>query len=160
MTFAYQPRPIEPTSLVEGDQVYRPLVPIHVVTLRGVAFIWALADTGADTTLLPASLADEIGVPLSLHNDDATIVEGFGGQSLTVMPGDVNFTLSDGHQRFRWEAQVGFVQFQNPHDEVAVLGHSGFFEFFAATFDSSARQLSLVPTTIFPGTVKADFRNP
>ena len=32
-------------------------------------------------------------------------------------------------------------------------GHGGFFEFFAATFDFSARELSLVPTSSFPGTL-------
>ena len=152
MTFAYQPRPVARSSLVEGDVVYRPLVPVALITDRDASFVWALADTGADHTLLPASLAEAIGIPLG-GQAATTTVQGFGGTELTVIASHVDMVIRSDQQRWQWSASVGVVQFDDPTDEVVVLGHGGFFEFFAATFDSSARELSLVPTSKFPGTV-------
>lgn len=152
MTFRYWPTEIPRTPLRDGTTVHRPLLPVRVTHAAGTpAYLWALADTGADHTLFPASIAETIG--LSLSSDDATTVVGFGGTELQVTPAHVDLSLSDDTRQLVWTARVGFVTFDSPDHELAVLGHGGFFEFFAATFDGRARELSLIPTADFPGTL-------
>jgi len=80
-------------------------------------------------------------------------MQSFGGQSIRAVPAHVDLQISDGRQVFKWTAKVGFVEFVQAEDEVAVLGHGGCLEYFRATFDGDRREVELVPTTRFPGTV-------
>lgn len=71
----------------------------------------------------------------------------FGGQQLTVHAAQIDLELADDTERYRWMAQVGFVDFPDPPHEIAVAGHGGFFEFFTARFDSTERALSVTPAS-------------
>ena len=152
MTYAYQSRPIEPSPLIEGDVVFRPLIPVYFLSYRSPAAVWALADTGADYTLVPESLARAVG--MTEYSDEITKLNGFGGKELTVTSGCADLMIVADKGRYHWCTRVGIVNFERPEDEVVVLGHGGFFEFFAASFDPQAKSLSLIPTPAFPGTIK------
>jgi hypothetical protein len=129
--------------------VYRPVIPVRVIGPLGAKDLIALVDTGSDDTLLPRSVGDAVGA--MIDDNQKSNVTGFGAQRVPVAPGDVELELSDGQDAYRWPATVSFVSFADPNDEIAVLGHAGFLEFFTATFDGGARTLELVANARFPG---------
>jgi hypothetical protein len=51
---------------------------------------------------------------------------------------------------YRWQTIVGFLEVEQPEDEVALLGYAGFLEFFRATFDSQSHELELTANDRFP----------
>lgn len=53
MRFPYLPYEIAGSSVAEKKYVYRPVIPVHLAGSQGTAVILGLADTGADSTLLP-----------------------------------------------------------------------------------------------------------
>lgn len=55
-----------------------------------------------------------------------------------------------GGVKYRWHAIVGFLEAEQPEDEVALLGYAGFLEFFRATFDSESQELELTPNSRLP----------
>ncbi|MND04228.1 hypothetical protein D3C83_244040 [compost metagenome] len=61
--------------------------------------------------------------------------------------------VSDGRQTYEWNATAGFAAFDDPEDEIAILGHASCLDYFRATFDGEARQVELVPAGSFPGSV-------
>ncbi len=103
----------------------------------------ALADTGADETILPRSVGDLIGAAI----DEAVTwtVTGVGGQHVGVTLARVELALVSSRTVYRWRAAVGLVDFSNPDDEVAVLGHVGFFDQFTAHFNTRRRQVTVNP---------------
>lgn len=143
--------PYWPQEITTAKRIYRPLVPVHLMTASDVAFVWALADTGADQTLLPASVADDIGMRYDRRT--STTILGFGGQRLSMAFGTIDLVITEGDEKFQWSAMVGIVDFTDPGDEIAIIGHLGGLEFFRAIFDGEQRQLELVPQSSFPGTV-------
>lgn len=58
--------------------------------------------------------------------------------------------MGDGRQKFSWPAKVGFASFAQPEDEVAILGHAGFLDFFRALYDGHEHEVELQPTASFP----------
>lgn len=149
MKVPYKRYSIEPTAVSASTELFRPMVPLRVIGPTGDAFLWALVDTGADQTVLPRAIAEEIGV--SIDDDRGWQVGGFGGQTVNVAPADVTLQLGYAGQSFEWDVTVGFVDFAQPEDEITLLGHVGFLDFFRATFDGLAHELELAPTAAFPG---------
>jgi hypothetical protein len=117
----------------------------------GTIDLWALVDGGSDDTLIPLSAGRKINATI-----DATQtwkMEGIGGQAVSVVLGDVVLEVTDGKQTFRWPAKVGFVDFADPTDEVVLVGHTGFLDFFRVTYDGPQRTLEIDATAVFPGQV-------
>ena len=71
-------------------------------------------------------------IPYSRRCPDQTFVLRVDNELLTILYGDVEFQISDGHQIIRWRTMVGFVDFGSPDDEVIVLGHGGCLDYFTA----------------------------
>ncbi len=61
--------------------------------------------------------------------------------------------MTDGNQTFRWSTKVGLVDFADPNDEVTIMGHAGFLDFFRVIFDGHLRTLEIELTPAFPGQV-------
>ncbi|MCH7726020.1 MAG: retroviral-like aspartic protease [Planctomycetes bacterium] len=127
------------------------MAPLRVIGPSGDAFLWALVDTGADQSVLPRSVADTIG--LTLDQSQQSWVIGFGGQQVAIVPAEVDLQLGQAGQTFHWTATAAVVSFANVADEIVILGHAGCLDFFRTTFDGQGRELELVPTPQFPGTV-------
>lgn len=104
-------------------------------------------DTGADETLLPLSLAELLAVELE---DTTSQAKGISGDQLMVHHGDVEFEIAGEGQTVRWRSTVGFVAFTSSDDEVIVLGHSGWLDYFTATFDGENAELELIPNALIP----------
>ena len=138
--------PTTPTGIL-----HRPEILIRVVGKAGSSKLRALVDPGSDDTLLPLSVGRSIGATMDLTQ--TWHAEGIGGQAIPVILGEVEFELTDGKQTFRWTAKVGFVDFADPKDEITVLGHAGFLDYFRTTFDGHLRTLEIEVTPAFPGQV-------
>ena len=114
---------------------------MDVVGLTGTYSVLALVDSGADVTLLPRSVASSIGAAV-----DDTIrwpVGGFGGQVIDASPGDVDLEITWDGSSIRWNATIAFVNYPAGAEEVSILGHAGFFDFFRVLFDGPAKELEI-----------------
>jgi hypothetical protein len=106
----------------------RPEVTIDVIGPRRIETIQALVDTGSDETVFPASLARAIGV--QLDHASAGHASAVGGHAVQLVPGSVVLQIAEGGRVYRWQSTVGFLEVEQPEDEVALLGYAGFLEFF------------------------------
>jgi len=67
-------------SIDTGDEIVllRPEVPIRVYGPAGAAELLALVDTGADNSILPLSVAHDLGIETTLGKEPAA--SAYGGQ--------------------------------------------------------------------------------
>lgn len=49
-----------------------------------------------------------------------------------------------------WKTTVGFVDFGTATDEVIILGHGGYLDFFTAVFDGESAVFELIPNALLP----------
>jgi hypothetical protein len=133
---------ISPTS--PTGTLLRPVIPVRLVGNSSTLVINALVDTGADETLLPRSVAASIGA--SLDASQRWNVAVLGGQTFEATLGEVGFELGGPARAFRWRAKIGFISFPSPEQEVVVLGHLGFLEYFKASFNYEANRITLTPS--------------
>jgi hypothetical protein len=145
MRFPYQRYEVNPSPTVPSGVLYRPELPVRVIGQTGSVLLLASADTGSDDTLLPHSVGEAIGA--LIDGSAAWRVGGVGGQEIDVRLGEVDLDLELARRGRvqRWRAKVGFVAFTRPEDEVAILGHCGFFDHFAAHFNSRRRIMTITP---------------
>jgi hypothetical protein len=149
MIFLYKRHPAVPTP-TSGNVLYRPEIPIWLHGVTGNMLLVALIDCGSDDTLLPLSAAHVVGA--KIDPSQKWHVEGLAAGVEAIL-GEVEFELATPAERFRWPAQVGLVDFPNPEDEFAVLGHAGFLDYFVATLDGDIHAVELTPARSFPGIV-------
>ncbi len=153
MKFPYKRYHVISSTATNSIVVSRPVIPICVIGPGDMVDIFALADTGADETILPRSVGELIGA--EIDDTAQSRVTGISGHQVAVAPGTVEIEITDGQETYRWSTQVSFISFYDPNDEVAVLGHRGCLDFLTATFDGNRRTLDLVANTKFPGNVQS-----
>lgn len=133
-----------------GEEVVilRPEVPLRVHGPAGSAIYMALVDTGADNTILPLSIASELGIAVApAIGPKAT---AFGGQSIELVFADVELELADEAESIRWFARIYFFGNAKLESETLVVGHQGFLDYFTATFDGEQAMLELRPNRDIP----------
>jgi hypothetical protein len=150
MRFPYASYEVDPSPTVPSGVVYRPEVTVHVIGLRRIEKLQALVDTGSDETVFPVSLAKAIGV--QLDHASTGQASAVGGHAVELVPGRVTLSIAQSGQEYRWQTTVGFLEVEQPEDEVALLEYAGFLEFFRATFDSESLELELTPNSRLPHT--------
>jgi hypothetical protein len=148
MRFEYQRYEVEPSATISDGILYRPEVPIEIIGPSRRRFTFALLDTGADETVLPASFARRLGIRLDSSKVDRA--RGAGGHELQLRTGRIRLALKMGSSKYQWSVTVSFMEFDRSEDEVALLGHAGFLEFFLATFDGERREVDLTPNAKLP----------
>jgi hypothetical protein len=141
--FPYQRYEIDASSTNPNAVLYRPELPIRAIGSSTEKSLFARADTGADETLLPLSIGRKIGA--LIEESQKSTIEAFGGHAIEEFPGEVEFELAFRRKTKRWRAKVGFVAFLDPINELAVLGHVGFFDHFIVQFDTRGRQMTVTP---------------
>ena len=131
-----------------GDAVavFRPEVSIRVHGPNGSDVFDALVDTGADNTILPESVARNLGIPLLRGTGPAA--RAFGGQEIALFYADVELELVQADEKLRWLARVYFLA--GGTREETVLGHQGFLDYFTATFRGDECALDLEPNSHMP----------
>jgi hypothetical protein len=148
MKWPYRRYAVEPSRLCPSGTVSRPEAKLRVRGSRGETYLRVLLDTGADHTVLPFTIAAEIGAELFEGELDAA--RGVSGHEIDITPGPVELELLGGDESYRWTAVVGFAQFASPADECSILGHSDGLEFFQATFDGPSQVVELTPRPNLP----------
>lgn len=138
MKFSYRPYQVQSTpSADEPTTIYRPVVPFRVHGPLGNAGLMGLLDTGADATLLPAFLVDQLGIVVDRTRKAR--FRGVGNQVVAVSYGEVEIEIIGKRRSHRWTTLVGFLEGRS----TAILGHTGFLERFKATFDSLSNEVRL-----------------
>lgn len=150
MIFLYRPL-ISPAP--DGDDfllILRTEITITVVGPTGSATYSGLVDTGSDTTILPLAVAQDLGIQVApAPGPPATV---FGGHQVQLLVGEVTLQIQDEktNETVRWRDIVSFFDTQGREDEILILGHSGFLDYFTATFDGKAGSLTLVANDDLP----------
>ncbi len=114
----------------------------------GETYLRVLIDTGADHSIFPFSVAEDVGA--ELFHDETDSTKGVGGHEVTIIPGRVQMELLDGSESCRWSAFVGFAKFDSEEGECSILGYSSGLEYFLAAFDGEAQIVELSPGNSFP----------
>jgi hypothetical protein len=127
--------------------IFRPEVRITVHGPRSSGDFLALVDTGADNTILPESIAHDLGISLTAGKGPAAT--SFGGQELALSYADVQLELVHPAKTLRWLARAFFVA-DGGDGETLILGHQGFLDYFNATFSGEDCALDLEANSYLP----------
>lgn len=148
MNFLYEAFVTLEPETGEPNMILRPIIPVRIFGQSAFGHYAALVDTGADNTIFPKRIADDLGIELQAGlGPDAT---AFGGQTISLLFGDIELELEEQQERVRWKARVQFYDFADPEDEMLILGHAGFLDYFSAMFDGEQGLLSLTPNSTLP----------
>jgi len=136
----------------DGDDyilVRRPEIPITIVGPAGSGTYIGLVDTGSDNTILPVSIANDLGIVLeTVQGATATV---FGGHRVQLLMGQAALKLeADSGESVEWKTHLFFFEFAAQEHEAVILGHSGFLDYFAATFDGHHCTVNLVANADLP----------
>jgi hypothetical protein len=121
----------------------RPILPLLVfgpTTSHKVEFI---ADTAADSVIVPEFYAPQIGIDLTRAYSGSAV--GVGSGTVSVRYALVLLELDDGVTQYRWRTHVGFAPVQH-----ALFGATGGLEFFRSTIDYATEELMMNPQGTLP----------
>ena len=154
LRFPYLEEPLigpPPPSLPNTAQVrWRPLVPVVIHGSQSlVTFGRALIDSGADDTLFPLDVANQLNIPLLPPTGHAI---RWRGQRYQVTYGTAELELiDDDGNSLRWPAIVGF----SPANlRYPLLGVCGFLGYFDLRLLGLGRLIELEPNASFPQIVQ------
>ncbi len=151
-TFRYRAYPqvtIAPQLVTAGASTvrHRPVISIRAYGASPGSGSWqigdAYADTGTDFTVFQKQLAGLLGVTSFVYQ----MQHRWKGHAYAVRFARLDLELSVGGPAAKWPAFVGFTEAPIPYD--CLLGQTGFFEFFDATFHHQALELMLKPNGLF-----------
>jgi hypothetical protein len=148
MKWAYRKYAVERSRICPSGTVYRPEVKIRVRGTQSETYLRVLVDTGADHTVLPYSIAADIGA--ELFEDEVDAAKGVSGHEIAIIPGRVELELLDGDASCQWITVIGFAKFASATDECSIFGHAGCLEYFFATFDGHSQVVELTRRPNFP----------
>jgi hypothetical protein len=137
-------------SIDTGDEIVllRPEIPLRIHGPAGRADLLALVGTGADTSILPLSVADDLGIETTPGAGPSAIA--FGGQQIALSFAEVVLELIQDGNVIRWRARMYFADFPDASEKAAILGHEGFLDYFTATFIGEDCVLELEPNNSIP----------
>lgn len=154
MRFPYRVNLIPIPDSEDLGIVLRPEIPVTLIGPKGDAPTLGLVDTGSDITIFPKRLADLLGILLQPSSEVRATV--FGGSPVALDVGDVTIRLERDGEVVQWTESVCFFDMAGElSDQVAVLGHAGFLDYFTATFDGKEGVLMLVSNDLLPEPVKS-----
>jgi hypothetical protein len=147
MRFAYRRYPSAQFILpVGGNWRDYPMCDVGIESGSKSTAYRALFDTGSDDTVFPAQIAARLGIDLSTAPlSDAKSV---AGTTVSYRYVHVTLRLSDGVEHAEWPAIVGFAPIPMQY---ALLGRTGFHDFFDVNYRGQAREVVLFPNGAFTG---------
>ena len=139
--------PPPPSMPATAKGRWRPFVPVVLHSPLGASFKFArvLVDSGADDTVFPMHMVNQLGIPLLVDSR-----HGFRwrGQHVASRYGLVELELEDANGNvLHWPATVAFTTATMPYP---LLGVSGCLEFMDVKFFGKDRILELEPNPDFP----------
>jgi hypothetical protein len=136
MKVPYEPTPIRAVGTRDPVLIYWPMIQVRIIGPRGNVRLFGRIDTGADDSLFPEAIADELGVEFPRGQYEALRLPGGGVTAAWYSEVDLEIRGPEGP--YRWAALVGFHQGNS-----TLLGLAGFLEWFTAIFDGRNRELTL-----------------
>src|SRR5690606_23329119 len=128
MKWKYRKYSVDSSPLCPSGVAPRPEAKLRLRGARGDVYVRVLVDTGADHSLFPLSIAEDIGV--ELLEAEADVAKGFSGHEVEVIPGCVRLALLSEGQTYEWDTIVGFAKFPSCSEECCILGRTGGLEHF------------------------------
>jgi hypothetical protein len=126
-----------PGSGGAAGYIYRPIVPFTLIGSSETLDFFGLLDTGADETYLTRRMAERLD--LSIDESSECIIESASGEVI-VRYSPVTIEVADGAEQYRWRTTVGVT---DQDWAEAILGHSGFLEFFDVLFRGHEHEVVL-----------------
>lgn len=120
LTFPYQYKEID------FGRIFNPLILLPVKASWGWQDLWFLVDSGADTLMLPVTLAEKLG--LSYNPTIRTKLYGIGKQAVYASPGEIILEIANEEITVR-------SYFVYSDDSLLLLGRLDVFERFSIIFD-------------------------
>lgn len=120
--------------------IYRPTVEIVFKYETEFILVEGLIDSGADFTILPLEIAEELRVPL--NEKTRTEFYGAGGNTFSVCQSAVkieHILRQAGFRSLKWENKVYFGASQ----PTILLGQNGFLNQFRVTLDGIKKQTEI-----------------
>jgi hypothetical protein len=136
-------------SIDTGDEivVLRPEIPLRVYGPTGHIDVMGLVDSGADNSILPLSVARNLGIETTPGTGPGATA--FGGQKISLSSAEVVIEMSDEDgAAIRWRAHLHFADFLA--ENAVILGHEGFLDYFTATFSGGDCVLDMQPNDELP----------
>lgn len=130
-----------------GDDLFLPLLQVRLWHDDRDVRLFALVDSGADSSLFDLKYADALG----LDRDDAVVEESIGASGLpfqTVRWPTTLIELQFGQERFAFNGS--FIAFPPGTDTINLLGRDDFFQRFVVQFWDTARLLNIDLSPDFP----------
>ena len=123
--------PLSPLKGREGI-VPEPILPVGIQTPHGEKLYDFLLDSGADATLLPRSVAREVGI--DLHSCPTSTTQGVEGRGITIYHAALSVRIGPWIEKVR----CAFAS----HDRIPpLLGRLDIFSRFTITFDARCRSI-------------------
>ena len=137
MIFKYLEFPLEKQSVVLGESILRPIIPIKAFHNGVTAKYAALIDSGADFCIFDAEIGEYLGIDVK-----SGLEETFGG--VQENGGAVAFfhEITLGIGDYSLQTPVGFSYDIAKHG-YGLLGQKGFFDIFVVKFDLVKKEIEL-----------------
>jgi hypothetical protein len=150
LIFPYVRVPIRRPAVALGGLTYRPrpLIPVSLVGPTNTRLVYGLVDSGADDTVFPESLANQIGLDLT-GAPEGESGSFTGGPNVPVRFATVTLRLATQTERREWSALIGFTSAPMRH---GLLGYAGALQFFATNLRGDAEIVELTVNSLYPGT--------
>jgi predicted aspartyl protease len=133
MNFKYKSLPRK-----DGPPRKTPTIPVTFIGPEDSIDIVAILDSGADISVLPLEVGEQLGLDLTKNRSPCG---GIGGEVDTAED-HVRVGIAQGHENYTFDIPVKVVL--DPNSSIPVLiGREGFFEEFEITFDERRERISL-----------------
>jgi|SRR3989338_1999759 len=119
---------------IEFGKVFNPYIPVPIKARWGWQNLWFLVDSGADTTMLTLSLANQLG--LEINKNKKTKLFGIGEKSVIAYPGKIELKIGN----FVIDTRCYFI---DTEDSTLLLGRLDIFDKFNVYFDSTNQKVIL-----------------
>ena len=120
----------------DGTIVKTPSIPITLIGKQTFDTI-GLLDSGADSSAVPKSIAELLGLDIE---GEVTFAYGIGGKVKSV-ESIVKLLVQKGHERYSFSIPIKIIL--DDYDFPILLGRAGFFDKFVITFDQENERVLL-----------------
>jgi hypothetical protein len=119
---------------------------MHIVAPLRLPPVDACIDSAADETVFPPRIGASLGINVAAAPQGQA--RAVGGTVVNVHYAPVSLLLSDGYETCEWTTMVGFATVPM---RWALLGHTGFLEFFDIQLLGARREVIIFPNQAFSG---------
>ena len=117
----------------------RPMIPVVLSHGEQATEVYAIIDSGADTTIFSDEIAQLLG--LRVRDGIRETFVGTSGRPQVVHYHDLTIGFRSGEAEKAYEARVGFSRL--PADVAGLLGQIGFLDRFSVTLNQPRQEITL-----------------